>query len=407
MAENAQSILNRIHQYINSANFQGDDSDRFAGNSAINHISEAGLGQLSGMSEDDILSHVSRTSTQVEQEPRYSTLGGSVSMALGAPSAIVETGLRMKEKGIKQGFKEGMETVTGSRPSKLGGEAQMLLDVAAPFGIAKSIRGARGGVGKIINMPRKARVSHIGKTKTRFKSEKLSAIGREKGVATSSVRQENLQSAYNKMVNAPKQWGVIKKKARDVMNKVESSGASNIRRMIDKIVERGGSANIQSTRIDKMIFEQYNKGAINNVEARAFNVYAADMMGKMKTSGQTTQDIIEGIGKKKEKLRVGKGVKKKIKTKVKTKVIPIKKKAKDTTPRIKPSSSPIPEQSMASDVDKMTSGILKKQIDNKIKEFKARSEANFANIAKEGKKSTKKELAEEAIKIVAPQPPTI
>ncbi len=396
--ENIQMKMARLSAYINSDNFQGSDKDRFINNSAINHLTDNGLEYLDGMSSDEIINEVSRFAVQLgdkESRPKHHSLGGLFGMAVGLPSAVVETGGRMLKEGVGQGFKHGVEVAKGSRPSKLGAEASMMLDLAAPWAVPKMIKGVGRTAKTIADMPRKARVDHIGRTKRAWRFEKAYAADHARGAATEPFRQESLAAAYNRMVNAPKQWGTVKKTARTVMDKVEPSGANNIRRMIDKIVERGGSSQIQATRIDKMLFEQYNKGAINTYEARAFNVYAADAMGK-KINLPLTSDISE---LKSAGIKVGKGVSAKTATSIKTRQTrqfrnqrpiipnfkrkvkvkaakpakPTKSSANSTTPA-NPTANPTPEQQIIND----TKGIVDKVLERnkEIAEFNANINKN-------------------------------
>ncbi len=387
MSEQARSILIRIHEYINSANFNGNDEDRFAGNSAINHIIEGGLDKLSGLSEDQILSHVSNTSVTVQQKPSYSSLGGQISMAVGVPSTLIEAGIRIKEKGLKQGLKETGQAFIGSRPYKLGESARFMTDILAPFGIVKAGRIGKGATSRIADISKKrARVRHIGKTKTRFKSQtQAQTTSKLHGKATVGIRTGTLAEAYSLVLKRPADVRKMKVTARKLMDKVDPQGAATIRRNIDKIIEGKGSTNIKATRIDKLLFEQWNKGAVNKVEMRAFSIYAAE--GFKKRVKLPLVSKIRAKTVKTEKIES---------TKIKREPIV------DTTPRIKPSTSPTPEQAVKAEA----SSIMERAFDEKIKEFRFKSDIAFkkANpqLYKTGRKS-KQQLADEFLQANPPQ----
>lgn len=367
MSEQAKSILTRMHEYINSAAFKGNDEDRFAGNSAINHILERGIDRLSGLSEDQILSHVANTSTTVRQKPAYGSLGGQLGMVVGLPSTMIEAGIRIKEKGFKRGLKETGQAYVGSRPYKLGESARLMTDILAPFGIIKTVRVGKGVTSRIADMPRQARISHIGKTKAKFRGEQYQQLysGRVGGSSVSR-KPDSLAAAFNRMVNAPAQWPIIKKQARKIINSISPVGkgiytglSRSIRKDIDKIVSGKGSLKIKAQRIDKMLFGQFNRGALKQSEVRAFNVYGADKL-KHKVSIPLAEEISGASAK--SKLSIGKGMKTK----------PVKK-IVDTTPRVKPSAKPTPEQQVGS-----KAGVIMEKIFNeKIKEFKAKSDIAF------------------------------
>lgn len=366
-----------MQAYINSANFNGTDEERFSGNSAINRIAEGGLDQLSGLSENEIISHVSRTSLQETQEPLYKSGMGLTQMAFELPSTILEGGKRIAESGFKKGLKETGETAIGSRPHKLNPQARLMTDILAPFGVLKGVR-----AGKSIVKTR-ARVSHIGKTKSRFRAETL-AQKTSKLEAGGSVSQKTgtLAEAYSRSLDRPAQWAKIKVSARKVMDKVDPQGAASIRRNVDKIIEGKGSASIKATRINKLLFEQFNKGAVNQVEARAFSVYAAEGF-KRKVKLPLTTKVRARMPKKEKKVKV-------------EKVEPA------PTPRIIPSAKSTPEQAVKSDAG----NIMAKVFDEKIKEFKVKSDIAFkkANpqLFKTGRKS-KQQLADEYLAQNPPQ----
>lgn len=375
----AQDILIRMKSYINSASFTGSDKERFSGDAAINSIIEGGLDQLSGLSENEIVSHVSRTSLRVGQEPRYKSPFGVLQMGVEIPSTIIEGGKRITEKGFKQGLKETGQAYIGSRPYKLSDPAKLVADIFAPYGIFRGIKAGAASIKKIADMPRKARISHIGKTKARFKQEKM--LHKKSGrVGSSSVssKQNDLAAAYNRMVNAPAQWPTIKKKAAEIIKSVDPiskytfTGLSrSIRRNIDSIVSGKGSPKIKAQRIDKILFEHFNSGALKQSEVRAFNVYGADKL-KHKVSIPLAEEISKASPK--SKLHIGKGVKAKpVSPKRKyTK----KKKIVDTTPRTQPSAKPTPEQQVGS----KAGVILEKIFNEKIKEFKAKSDVVFKKV---------------------------
>lgn len=379
MSENAKSILTRMHEYMNSANFQGTDEDRFAGNSAINHILEGGIDKLEGLSEDQILEHVSNTSTTVQRKPAYSTLGGQIGMVVGLPSTAIEAGIRIKEKGFKQGIKETGEAFTGSRPYKLGESARLMTDILAPFGIVKGARIGKGVTSRIADIPKKrARISHIGKTKTRFRAEKEAfKTSMSHGKASVGEKTGSLAEAYSVAINRPADWRKIKVSARKVMDKVDPQGAATVRRNIDKIIEGKGSASIKATRIDKLLFEQFNKGAVNKVEARAFSVYAVEGF-KRKVKLPLTSKIRERMPKKEKKVKV----------------------ESKPTPRVVPSAKPTPEQAVKSEAG----GIMQKVFDEKIKEFKVKPDIAFKKANPQlYKRKSKQQLADEYLKQNPPQ----
>lgn len=374
MSEQAKSILTRIHEYINSAAFKGNDEDRFTGNSAINHIVEGGIDKLEGLNEDQILSHVSNTSVTVEQKPKYGSLGGQLGMIVGLPSTAIEAGIRIKEKGFKRGLKETGEAYIGSRPYKLGESARLMTDILAPFGIVKTARVGKVSVKKIADIPRQARISHIGKTKARFKGEKYQHkySGR---VGSSSVphQKNDLAAAYGRMVNAPKQWEGIKKKAAEVIKTVDPISkytftglGRSVRKDIDNIITGKGSAKIKALRVDKLLNSHYQSGALKDTHIRAFNVYAADKLGskyKMPLSESIAKDKIS-------KPRIGKVVKSKKVTAMRANKVKVKSKP---IPRTQPSAKPTPEQQVGS----KAGSILEKVFNEKIKEFKAKSDIAF------------------------------
>lgn len=401
MSEQAKSILIRMHEYINSAAFQGNNEDRFAGNSAINHIIEGGIDKLSGLSEEQILSHVSNTSVTVQQKPSYSTLGGQIGMVVGLPSTAIEAGIRIKEKGLKQGLKETGQAFMGSRPYKLGESARFMTDILAPFGMLKAGRIGKGVTSRIADIPKKrARIKHIGKTKTRFRAEKQAyTTSKLHGKATVGARTGSLAEAYSLALRRPADVRKMKVTARKLMDKVDPQGAASIRRNIDKVIEGKGSINIKATRIDKLLFEQWNKGAVNKVEMRAFSIYAA-----------------EGFRRKVKLPLVSKIRAKTVKTEkiesVKIKREPIVKPDITTpTPRIQPSKSPTPEQAVKADTGALVDNVLSE----KIKELKIKSDLAFEKAnpglkpiklqpikLKTGRKS-KQQLADEFLQANPPQ----
>lgn len=374
MSEQAKSILTRMHEYINSAAFKGNDEDRFTGNSAINHIIEGGVDKLNGLSEDQILEHVSNTSTTVQQKPAYSSLGGQLGMIVGLPSTAIEAGIRIKEKGFKRGLKETGEAYIGKRPYKLGESARLMTDLLAPYGILKGVRAGKVGVKRIADMPRQTRISHIGKTKTRFADEKFAHkySGRVGGASVPHMKND-LAAAYGRMVTAPKQWQGIKKKAAEVIKTVDPISkytftglGRSIRKDIDKIVSGKESAKIKALRVDKLLNTHYHSGALQDTHIRAFNVYAADKLGskyKMPLSESIAKDKIS-------KPRIGKVVKSKKVTAMRANKVISKSKP---IPRTKPSTKPTPEQQVGS----KAGSILEKVFNEKIKEFKAKSDIAF------------------------------
>ncbi len=349
MSESTEQILNRIHQYINSSNFKGDGEDRRAGSSAINHIVEGGLDKLNGLSEDEILSHVSRMSVSVPPAS-HSTMGGQIGMVAGIPSTLIEAGIRIKDKGLKQGLKETGQAYVGSRPYELGESARLITDIAAPFLaprlIKSAVGGARSNINRLVDAPRQARISHIGKTKAKFRFQKdyIKYSGMHGGSSISTPKSNDLQSAYNRMVNAPAQWPTIKKKASKIIQKVDPiskhtyTGLSkSIRTDINNIIKSKSKVKSKSIKIDKLLSEYYHGGQLKNTEVRAFNVYAAD---KLKSSLPVSREL--STGKNINKLSVGKGVSKKVSRGIKERQLRAFKNQKPQPAPVKPQPSPKP-----------------------------------------------------------------